>query len=260
MSYDVRLDAIYVYVKNAGYASINELSQIFDVSVSTVKRDIETLCSKKLLRKVSGGVAIIARDFIVGYSNYDSVSLDLSNKVNIAYALNEFINDGDTLFIDQGYICNAAFQFLKAADLTVASTSIPILTTIKDNVSHLFALTGEIIQPKNVIRGYTLLDVMDTITTDKIIFSCDGINSNYRLVMNVEEDNAVLSKMLKMPGEKILLIDSSKIDRNSLFVNSDISKVDIMITDEGISEEFAEGIKDKGVKLIIAHESGYTVK
>ena len=38
-----RLNSIYSFVKNAGYASVNELTDMFQVSISTIKRDLEIL-------------------------------------------------------------------------------------------------------------------------------------------------------------------------------------------------------------------------
>ncbi|MBR4124964.1 MAG: DeoR/GlpR transcriptional regulator, partial [Victivallales bacterium] len=57
----LRTYAITDYLKGRKYCSIEELREHFNVSPATIYRDISTLVSRDIVRRVSGGVALEER-------------------------------------------------------------------------------------------------------------------------------------------------------------------------------------------------------
>lgn len=248
---DERLNSIYSYIRNSGYASVQELSKMFDVSISTMKRDLDTMNNKGLLKRVPGGVTTTKGELATPTSIASYANVNAEKKLKISGAINEVIEDGDSLFLEVGSTCHYAYQHLNRKNLTIFTPSLQILTTKNDNVDHLYCMEGEAVLPYLIIRGFPLLENLKRINPNKIVFSCYGLNEDYDLVGRVDYDNAVLRTLLDMRGEKILLLDSSKICVNNAFFVPDITKIDVLITDDGIDEEHLNKIREKGVKVII---------
>ena len=246
-----RLNSIYSFVKNAGYASVNELTDIFQVSISTIKRDLEILDKEGKLKRVSGGVTITRNELDTPTSIVSYANITTNKKIKIAKMINEVIDDNDSIFFDVGSSCYMAYQHLTRKNTTIFTPSIQILTTENENVAHLYCLEGEAVRPYLIIRGFPLLENLNRIDPNKIVFSCMGLNANYNLIGRVDYDNYILRKLLEMNGEKILLLDSSKICMSNEFCVPGIEKIDILITDDNIDEKHVKNIEEKGVKVLI---------
>ncbi len=246
-----RLNSIYSFVKNAGYASVNELSKMFDVSISTIKRDLETLDNEGKLKRVSGGVTITRHELDTPTSIVSYANIHTDNKLKIAKMINEVVQDNDSIFFDVGSSCYMAYQHLTKKNTTVFTPSIQILTTENENVAHLYCLEGEAVRPYLVIRGFPLLENLNRINPNKIVFSCMGLNSNYDLIGRVDYDNFILRKLLEMNGEKIIHLDSEKICISNEFCVPGIDKINTLITDDKIEEHHKRNIEEKGVNVII---------
>ena len=101
---DMRLDRLnemehYIYQK--GNASLQDLSEHFDVSINTVRRDIRVLLTHGTIKKVYGGVAATtpAKQQIL-ISQREQVCME--EKRAIAQLAAEQIPDNATLYLDDG--------------------------------------------------------------------------------------------------------------------------------------------------------------
>ena len=68
---------------------------------------------------------------------------------------------------------------------------------------------------------------------------------------NIEEAH-FNGTMIEMSHQIIVLADSSKIGKRSLALIGPISKIDVLITDAGITNEQKAAFENVGIKLIIA--------
>ena len=53
-----RLDLLREYIKNNNSVSLEELKEKFEISMNTVRRDIELLVKEGIIKKVYGGVVL----------------------------------------------------------------------------------------------------------------------------------------------------------------------------------------------------------
>ena len=87
---------------------------------------------------------------------------------------------------------------------------------------------------------------------DKLFLCVDGIDFDYGLsTPNIEEAH-FNGAMIEMTNQIIVLADSSKIHKRSLAFICPVSKIDIFITDSGISNEQKTAFENAGVEVIIA--------
>ena len=124
---DERRMAIFDYVKKNMSATTDELSNAFGVSASTVRRDLEFLASKNLIKRTHKGAVINSphaeSSFLVNY-NYMREEKKLIAKKAITY-----INSGDFIALSGGttsYFLADEIINSELTDLTILTHSINI--------------------------------------------------------------------------------------------------------------------------------------
>lgn len=58
--------------------------------------------------------------------------------------------------------------------------------------------------------------------------------------------------MIKNSELKILLVDSSKIDKSFMFKTCDLNLIDVLICDKELPPQYQEAFTKAGIKLIVA--------
>lgn len=79
----------------------------------------------------------------------------------------------------------------------------------------------------------------------------DGIDLEHGITnSNIAEAN-LNKKMIEASLRTIILADSSKFGRRGFGKICDLNRVDVIITDSGISKAMAQSIEEIGIELII---------
>ena len=86
----------------------------------------------------------------------------------------------------------------------------------------------------------------------KMFFSCDGLDVDAGVTTAFVEEARITSSMMDAASQVILLVDSSKIGKSGFGKICDISRLDVLITDSGISQSVRERIEELGVQVLIA--------
>ena len=133
-----RLEAVEAYIRQVGSVSMQQLCQEFDVSINTIRRDIDTLVQKGQVKKVYGGVvalgkteendALVTRE-LMDFQVRNQECLEEKNRIGRKAA--EFVNHGDTIFLDSGSTTLQMVPYLaEKKNLTVVTYSLPALAAL----------------------------------------------------------------------------------------------------------------------------------
>src|SRR5699024_2468367 len=120
-----RYEKIMDYLNERGTGSVNDLVDITNSSMATVRRDLTYLESKGLLKRVHGGATVEQMEREEDYTE-KSVK-NLSKKLKIAQIASELIEDGDTVFIDAGTPAYELTPLIKASDATFGPSCMPVI-------------------------------------------------------------------------------------------------------------------------------------
>lgn len=245
-----RLSSIYAYLKSKGYATIPDLMKEFNVSKSTIIRDLDELDEMNMAERIHGGIMLnpSARE-MPRYSIRENLNREA--KMRIAKAAAELVEDDDMIMIHTGSTCYALYQNLSAKNVTVFTINIASLLYENPNVSHLYVLEGEVKPGNAIIGGQLTIENLKRISPSKIFFSVSAINNHYELQCRTAVEYAMIRAIVAMDATKILLADKTKtIERRSFNVTS-LDQIDIFITDADIDPEKAASIEQTGTRLII---------
>lgn len=248
-----RKSKLVQHLQQNGRASVQELSTLFDVSESTIRRDLKELEDARLLKRTHGGAVCLES------VNFEPNVLEKEDqfkqeKEKIGAAAFELIHEGDSIFLDSGTTTLQLAKELRKAQLrvTVITNSIIVLNELRD-ARHL-----EVSMVGGIMRAETLAFVgpmaercMEMITVDKAFIATNGLDLKHGITTPNLIEAATKRKMLQIAKEVILLCDHSKVGKVTYAKVADLNEIDHCIIDGQLDVTVAEKIKKQHVKLTI---------
>ena len=227
-----------------GLCTINKLVEHFNVSRVTIQRDIEILRKQGLVSKVHGGVKIEEEKKEIETLFTERLKRNYENKLIIANEALEYIQDGDTVFLDNSTtVFIFARELFKSKkdflDLTVITNSPAIIhTAIESNTNIQVMSTGGRLDIEwQMYKGTWVIEFLDKINIDKAFISSGGISSSRKITTTSRDLANTLERVIKSVREVNLLLDSSKFYRTAMINISDIRNFTRVITDKEFKEE-----------------------
>lgn len=236
-----------------GQVEVKVLSEELMVSEVTIRNDLNKLEEKKILIRTRGG-AIKTERVANDYNISDKNKRYFEEKKRIGKVAAGLIEEGDTIILDSGSTTMEITKHLSGfTHLTIISNAVNVAIALAEMKNTNVIVPGGILRRNSLsLVGSSAEENFQNYFCDKLFLAVDGINAIYGLsTPNVEE--AHLNRtMIKIAKKVIVVSDSSKFSKRSLAVIAPVSKVDVLVTDTGISAKDQKEIEDAGVQVIIA--------
>ena len=233
---------------------VNTLSKQFDVSLVTIRKDLRYFEKKNMLIRSRGG-ALKQTVMDVDLSIYDRRKQQMKQKEAIGQIAAQLIHNGETILIDSGTTTMEMVKHIsKDTEVTIITNAIDIAFRLMDYPKIRVIMPGGMLRRNSLsLVGEQAAEALRNFYSDLCFIGSDGIDRQKGLLtMNIEE--AHLSRISIENAKKVVaLIDSTKFQRNGMMTIVPVHKIDILITDNGISEEDLHWLKDSGIEVIIAN-------
>ena len=246
-----RLQQIASYVQKNFRASVQELCHEFQVSESTIRRDLHELETRNLLKRAHGGAVFVD---LVKFepTYYEKEDRYQKEKQNIAKMAAELIHEGDTLIIDSGTTTYyMADELMKFHNLTVVTNSILLTQKLSGQNGVEVISTGGLLRKNTMaLVGPVAEDVLGKFHADKVFLGTNGIDGKYGLTTPDIVEASVKNKMISVADQVILLADHSKIGMVSFTKFGNLQDVDICITGELLPEEQKKEFEKRQIQTL----------
>ncbi|MFK8076615.1 MAG: DeoR/GlpR family DNA-binding transcription regulator [Granulosicoccus sp.] len=232
--------------------SSQDLADRFNISVSTIRRDLDLLAKEGFLSRTHGGAVRMRQQTTYEPSTELARQTAVEEKNAIVGEAIKYIHADQSILIDTGAIAH------DLAD-AVAQLNIP-LTVITNDIYVANALTYKppikLVVPggSNRFGAFSLLgepgiSFLSDVRCDLYFMSAQAVDVDCAsdTVMELVE---LKRAMLASAQKSILLADSSRFSARALYRIVDLEQVDVIITDEGLSKNDRRRISDQGVELI----------
>ena len=240
-------------LESDGQVNVIDLSKQFNVSEVTIRNDFLQLEKKNMLIRARGGAIKINRvgvDFEL--SKKQKINLELKKKFGKRGAI--LVKDGDTISVDAGTTTQEMVKNLAPENkLTVITNALNIANNLVYNDKIQVIMPGGFLRKDALsMIGSPAEKTLRDYLCDKLFLGVDGLDFEFGIsTPNIEE--AHLNRvMIEISRQIIVLADSSKIKKRSLGVICPLSKVDILVTDDGLSPEYLTKLEQIGLEVIIA--------
>ena len=231
---------------------VPELAEKFGVTPMTVHRDLDRLQQTGRIKKTWGG-AIPADKMKFEYDFTLRRSHHRKEKQAIAKKALEFISPGNRIILDTGTTTLELAYLLKIFnDITVLTPSLAVAIALQFSSGIQTVLLGGIIrQGSPDLMGLVTENNLDLFTADIAFQGADGIGFDGTLYT---EDMRIVNidrKIRKRATKSYVLADSSKIGKTALVTNGMVDEIDVLVTDDNITNVAKNNYEKMGATVIV---------
>ncbi|MGP3949212.1 DeoR/GlpR family DNA-binding transcription regulator [Streptomyces sp. 7N604] len=248
-----RQQEILRLARESGRVDVLSLSEEFQVTAETVRRDLKALDRAGLLRRVHGGAIPAGRlDFEPDLAERDTVAADEKERIARA-ALAELPADGSVI-VDAGTTAArlvAAFPLESA--LTVVTHALPVAARLADHPGiSLHLVGGRVRHRTRAAVDAWALRAYGEIKADVAFIATNGFSVDGGLTTPDLAEAAVKRAAIAAARRVVLLADSSKFGKEHFARFGDLSDADLLVTDTGLGPEDARAIERQGTEVVRA--------
>jgi DeoR family fructose operon transcriptional repressor len=234
-------------------ASVTQISEQLGVTTETVRRDLDVLERRGVLRRIRGGAELLeSTPFEQALAARHAQQFE--DKLVIARRVVEELPEDGVVVLDSGsltFFCAQAMPRDRA--LAVVTNNLPAAQYLAgyENL-RIFTLPG-------MIRGLTSAAVdagtsrrLNTLTADLAIIGVNGMTTTQGLTTTNPEEAATKRAMVLSARRRVVPVISGKLGRNSFCSFAAVNEVDLVITDAGANTELVRGLAAAGPEVVIA--------
>lgn len=247
-----RIQEIEKYIRMNKQCKLEHLCEVFNVSMNTIRRDINELAKNGIVEKVYGGVVINDQiekkeEALPLYKVEFSEELD-----KIGEMAASLVNDGDIILIGSGTTTYHMIRYLKdKKNLTVITNNILVITqALNYHNFRLVVLGGDVQRDTYSIVGLDSPDLLQNLNAHKVFIGASGISVDSGATNSAFFEAQIKQAMVKASNQTILLLDHNKFDKVSLYTFLDPQDIDIFITDQKPNEKYTNYFSENNIKVI----------
>lgn len=242
-----RLEKIIQLVSDHKRIDVNSLSELLGVSKVTVRKDLDKLESKGLLRREHGNAVLNSGDDLNVRLSYN-----YNVKRKIAEKAAELVQDNDTIMIESGSTCALLAEVLcqTKRNIKIITNSCFIANFLRQYDSCQIILLGGNYQPNSEVTvGPLLKQMVDLFHVDRVFAGTDGFSPEVGFMCKDMMRCEGVQYMADAAEETIILTDSSKFSKPSLVHQLSLDRVSRVITDKELDEENRNLLGSFGIAL-----------
>jgi len=230
---------------------VSEISGLLATSPVTIRKDLDVMEKRGLLRRVHGG-AMMTNPSVVDLDLTEKERIHAKEKERIAQAAEKLICEGDVIILDSGSTTMAIARLLKTRKgLTLITNAVNIAWELAASENEVIIIGGMVRKKSYSLIGPISEDAIMRLTANKLFLGVDGIDLEYGFTTpNLQEAN-INRLMLRVATEIIVTADSSKFGRKSMGVIADLSAAHKIITDKNIKENDLQRLRSMGIEVIL---------
>ncbi|GAJ95552.1 putative DeoR family transcriptional regulator [Rhizobium rhizogenes NBRC 13257] len=237
------------------FLAIGTLTERFQISVATARRDLGELEAAGLLRRTHGGAVSINQ---VGQDSTHAARAvsRQPEKAAIAAAAAAMIVDGDAVLLDAGTTAlEVAKRIVGRTGLTLISNGADIIAElIRGEAKNVYSVGGEYTDTNRSFRGPLAEQFIRQFNVDKLILNASSIDLDRGLICTASPQNASVQKaMIEVASRVIVVADHSKFTKSSLSVTARIEDVGVIVTDAGARNIIETAPEKLRKKFVIAN-------
>jgi DeoR family deoxyribose operon repressor len=249
-----RISRILEQVRSSGGVSIRDLARTLGVSEMTVRRDLDQLSAEGAIRMFHSGAiptGLSPEGPVRGFSLSEAPSAGAEEKMRIGQKAASLVEPGDVVILDAGATTEWLARSLpEELPVTVLCFALNIALEAGRYPSRKVVLAGGVLRAETLVcESPEGVDLLRRYRANKAFLSAGGI-SDALGVTCAEAGEAELKKAAVASSQsRVLLADSRKFGRVTPAWFADLGDFDAIVTDPGISLEYVEILRRRGISL-----------
>lgn len=245
-----RHDKLTSLLNEKGSIRVTELSEIFNVTEETIRRDLERLENEGKLRRSHGGaVSIKGNETEAPY--FEREVRNVREKQAVAEEAINYVKVNDRIILDASTTAWYMAKRLPDISLTVVTNSMQVALELSSREKITVILIGGTLLPKSLsFVGRQADYALDLYHVNKAFISCQGIHPKRGLSDFNEMQALVKKKIIEVSDEVYLLADHTKFGVQAFSCISEIDSINYIITDSHTKQDQLQPYGDLSITLI----------
>lgn len=245
-----RHTALLEYIAEHGKTEVSLLADILGTSQVTIRKDLEYLSEKGMLKRERG----YALPNDAGDIHY-RIAFHIAQKQKIARRAADCIQDGEMLMIESGSTCALFSEQLAKTkkNVTIITNSVFLADYVKGYPNIELILLGGTLQPHSQsLVGLLTKNSAASFHVDKLFAGTDGYSRDFGFTGDDLARCDTLSAMTECADHVYILTDSGKFSHPGAVSFLPLQDVYEVITDEGLPKEEQDFLLSQGIRVSIA--------
>jgi DeoR/GlpR family transcriptional regulator of sugar metabolism len=247
MTMTIRHTRILEALTRSQKMEVTTLAGMLEVSQVTVRKDLDQLEGRGLIRREHGYACLNSSDDVG-----KRMAFHYDIKKRIACAAARTIEDGETVMIESGSCCALLAEELanQKREVTIVTNSVFIANYIRFAPTVKIILLGGYYQGESqVLVGPMTRKSAEIFFSDKFFIGTDGFANNFGFTGNNHQRTQTVQDLVEQAHQIIVLTESKKFLHQGVIGLVRAEDVDAVYTDEGIPWEAENFLKEKNVTV-----------
>ena len=230
----------------------SELMERFDISIETVRRDLEYLEQQGYLRRVYGGA--VAAGSLGGEPEYASRAKSQSEeKQAIAEAAAGLIGPEDSIYLGVGTTVQAMTRYIRSmGNVTVFTNALRTAVELSETPGCTVILPGGQLRAKELtLSGFPAEENLAHFNVDKAFIGIGGITETGVTDFHIGEAQ-IHRQLIRNARQSIVLADSGKLGVRAMTNVCALEEIDVVVTDSKAPRHIVKALEQAGVRVILA--------
>jgi DeoR/GlpR family transcriptional regulator of sugar metabolism len=251
---DQRREKLMRLLRRDTVLSVAQLTELLGVSHMTVRRDIAVLEREGRAYSVPGGVRH-ASPMHEEPTFATKAGTERAEKAAIAQRAESLLHDDMTIYLDAGTTTGALTPAIRErSGMTVITNDCVIVDDVTGSTNvDVIHVGGRLDHTNRSTVGRLAARTLRQLNTDLAFISTSSWDLSRGVTTPAEAKVEVKLAALEGASESVLLATSTKFGTFGMYDVVPLRRFDRIITDDGLQAAAADGIRDLGVELDLAH-------
>jgi DeoR family transcriptional regulator of aga operon len=250
-----RIERILRMLRQDGSVSVEQLCEMLEVSVATVRRDLKDLEDKGLLRRTHGGAVsiepLLYEPFRHDSSFQEQLERQADEKRRIALAAADLVKDGETIALTAGTTTTGVARSIRnRKGVTVVTSTVNVAMELSQRKDLEVFVTGGILRGDWFsLVGPAASQALSQINPDKAFLGVNGIDASRGLTSGNSGEAALNRVLVAQAKRRIVVADHTKLGAVSTYRFCGADEVQMLITDVGAADEAIRPFVELGIEV-----------
>ncbi|MGX4687490.1 DeoR/GlpR family DNA-binding transcription regulator [Vagococcus sp. JNUCC 83] len=244
-----RFESMKQYILDHNHVSLKELEDEFNVSMNTIRRDVNKILNDSRFEKVYGGVSVKEGTLVdFEYRNIENKE----EKKEIAKQAATFIEPDDLIYIDSGTTTKYILDYIdENIPLIIITNSLDVVLKAEKLRKATIFLIGHIFKkPTRSFVGVENDELSVKYNITKAFMAATAVSIDNGLMNSDIMEYEIKRQVMDKANKKFLLADETKFDRSTLLTYAGLGDIDVLITNKQFTEPYTTYISEHDIHVL----------
>ncbi|QXO16108.1 MULTISPECIES: DeoR/GlpR family DNA-binding transcription regulator [Vibrio] len=246
-----RVEKIVEYLTAHNLATVEDLVKVVNVSPATIRRDLIKLDDQGVITRTHGGVSL--NRFIAAQPTTNEKMVQHTREKNlIAEAAASLVKPGDSVVLDAGTTSMALARHFIDMPLRVITVDLHIALFLSQYTQiEVIVAGGKVDNSSQSTVGEHCRSLLRSINPDIAFVTCNSWSLERGITTPTEEKTILKHDLIANANKKVMIADSSKYGKYSLFKVCELNDLDMLVSDQQLDAKVQSELSMHGIHHLL---------